>query len=1284
MLVQPRHRLTAEDYDDSEWWDKFQNQVFSVCSALGGLEQRPDVCCSPNAPDTPDGGKASLVYVMGDECLECLRDLKRYIRQDDDNPAKQVLSWLGDWSVLQRDLLPILELNAQRLLEETVAQEETDDEYAPLARQTPRTYCVIVVELLVVMTWYVDPKTRLEAPGYDRMLCNYKLAFATHPSIIPTLLRLLVTSLGKPLPLRDAQDKILINGVLLLYRNLLESPDPHVSITASGELIAHGKLQEMLIDAFQRYDIYELVLTMASSADEKHCSPYALLVQDILYLSFKDITPEQLVGDSNGAAGRITDRLAEEGRQQSLDIRATPSTRHSRFGGTYVVQSPQGQVMSLLTAQNVMRPLDHSLDQKKRRVGRVRPKPSDTHEKTRHPFQDQRTFAVLKQLVRTFLESGFNTLMAVVGKDIELERPHITPNDITRYFYVLGFTLRYLVLAVDHQPTANRSPQRFDQVFREPSATVDTIPSAGATADDLDFDLVGAVINLRGLARILRGLRSFKENKESSRVKVTIQCLHALLVVLTYMSNGSHEEHREVVDHLLLNLCHEASTLDLLLALCREAKGPYADKTYLPHLFGTLHLYMRFLEHYASQKCHMFVRKKTRKYGKRNAKGKPASSVADESDDVVQGQSITSVEPTENQDENDKKYMDDNPMTVPGNDIENGNQHDNESDNSEEEDISKYVEREFHLNQCEKDLARESVVQAYVQLLAFYTELSSCTIYWIVTMFHRIAIKQGYEGFFFKMSILYLFHQILTDQPRLKVWATADHQLHPGQPRLVTWSIQSTTPTEKTDLVSPWWALRQFTEYIVGQFMRRLADNPLLHVEILFPVARSEALRPDLRIQETKSSSTRLCRYNTDEEDGITETGPSLASFDYKVYQSMEDDPDKIKLSDELSPEQRVGAIIGILGFLKMESTLAWVQQGVDDALASINRVENSDDEITSESPDIPKQGRGVFTLIVPEEEQEFVRGTPWVSELLQLLHFQYIPALVDDDHVTTGQWRLAMGITTPDLEHQRDRLRKYQAAPLGPDGQSLPRLKSKHGKGRRKTSGKARKRTTPSYGPPSPVSASLGWVDSCQKPDKSNDVVKSDNEDMSMSNDQRERVLQEICTRRAHQAYNEGSLGALLGKPSGTSPVTSSPSDTPSHQSDITSDEDEMIDDKIQQYSDDIPTALYQPILSSPSSKVSDVPSSPPRKIRRLRNRLGQTIISTETEAPVPTGTLSGRSSPPEILSPDTHENGPLAVSSGEEVVSTPPATVLPLPNRPKNVYQSRRRILDLNSDSE
>ncbi|KAJ1967234.1 Topoisomerase 1-associated factor 1 [Dispira parvispora] len=1269
MLVQPRNQLAAEDYDDSEWWDKFQNQVFSVCSALGGLEQRVDACRSPNAPDTPGGEKDSLVYVMGDECLECMRDLKRYIRQDDDNPAKQVLSWLGDWSVLQRDLLPILELNAQRLLEEVAMQEETNDEYTSPATQRPRTYCVTVIELLVVMTWYVDPKTRQEAPGYDRMLCNYKLAFATHPTIIPTLLRLLVTSLGKPLPLRDAQDKILINGVLLLYRNLLESPDPHVSITASGELIAHGKLQEMLIDAFQRYDIYQLVLTMASSADEKPCNPYALLVLDILYLSFKDITPEQLVGDPKEAAGRITDRLAEEERQQSLDVRAAPSIRHSRFGGTYVMQSPQGEVMSLLTAQNVMRPLDHSLDQKKRRVRRVRPKPSDAHEKTRHPFQDQRTFAVLKQLVHTFLESGFNTLFTVVGKDIELERPQITPNDITHYFYLLGFTLHYLILAVDRQPTANRNPQRFDQVFLEPLATEDTVPSTGDTADDLDFDLVGAVVNLRGLARILRGLRSFKESKESGRVKVTVQCLHSLLLALTYMSNGSREEHREVVDHLLINLCYEASTLDLLLALCREADGPYADKSYLPHLFGTLHLYMRFLEHYANQKSHMFVRKKARKTGKRKAKSKASGSITDKNDDEVPEESNASIGPVENQDENDN---------------ENGNQDDNESDSNDEEVIRKYVEREFHLSHCEKDLARESVVLAYVRLLASYTELSSCTVYWIVTMFHRIAIKQGYEGFFFKMSILYIFNQILTDQSRLKVWARADHQLHPGQPRLVAWDIQPTASTEKANLVSPWSALSQFTEYIVGRFMRRLADNPLFHVEILFPVARSEALRPDLRIQETKSSSARLHGYDTDEEDGLAETAPNLTSFDYTVYQSMEADPDKIELSEELSPEQRVGAIIGILGFLKMESTLAWIQQGVNDALASTGLVENSDSEITGESSDVPKQGQSVFTMVVPEEEREFVQEIPWVSELLQLLHFQYIPALVDDDHVTTGQWRLAAGITTPDLEHQRNRLRKYQAAPLGPDGRILPSLKSKRGKGRRKSSKKMRKDTTPSHGPSSLVSASLSWVDDCQKLDKTNDVVESDNEDMSMSDDQRERVLQKISTQGTHQASSEESLGSLLGKPSVTSPITSSPPDTPSHQSDITSDDDEgTIGNKPQQYPDDTPTptASHQSILSSPA--LDDLPS-PPRKIRRLRNRPGHTIASPETGVEVPSDTLPGRLTPPEKLSPDTIDNAASVMSDDEKESSTPPATVLPLPNRPKNVYQSRRRILDLNSDSE
>ncbi|KAJ1971610.1 Topoisomerase 1-associated factor 1, partial [Dimargaris xerosporica] len=220
------------DSELADWQEKFKSQVFSVCSALGGFEQISSAGPSPAkaspSPTPTITTSGALQYVLGDECLDCLKDLKRYIRQDETNPAKHVLGWLGEWSILQRDLLPLLEVTAARLLADNSAHA---DDLAQRYSDRMAAVCISALELLVVMTWYVDKEERSEALWFDRVLCSYKLAFATHPTIIATLLQLLVQALAIPTGDRSARDRLIINGVLLIYRNLLEIPDPHVSIT---------------------------------------------------------------------------------------------------------------------------------------------------------------------------------------------------------------------------------------------------------------------------------------------------------------------------------------------------------------------------------------------------------------------------------------------------------------------------------------------------------------------------------------------------------------------------------------------------------------------------------------------------------------------------------------------------------------------------------------------------------------------------------------------------------------------------------------------------------------------------------------------------------------------------------------------------------------------------------------------------------------------------------------------------------------------------------------------
>ncbi|RKP34660.1 timeless protein-domain-containing protein [Dimargaris cristalligena] len=859
MLNDP---LAEEEREYKANLEAFQNQVFSVCSALGGFEQ----ALEPNQPLSPSSGAdlptagVSLKYLMGDECMECLRDLKRYIREDDTNPARHVLGWLGDWSILQRDLLPIFILNAENLLKTADAytaaknllaskkpsglatgDSESNDGDAGAADDgggslkpsllssgatTTRNFnfCMMTIELFVVLTWFLSSEERREASWFERALCSYKMAFATHPTALNILLRLLQHCLTITQAYTStsvaAKENLMVNGILILFRNLLEIPDPHVSISASGELLAHGKLQEILIEKFHSTTVFQLIARFAASAGQKEYTKFNLIIHDIIYLLLKDVQPQQLFRNLADIEGdRISHRLQAEKKLQTLKPTTRRSSRHSRFGGTFVVRGKNGQVMSVLNSQTVTQPLDTSLNSNKKSNVRVRPPKSESLEKTRHPFQDRHTFTILGDLIKLLLRStAFGPLFTAVGRDIELRRPFIKPQDALRHLYLTAFSISSVVLLNDQQASADADPRRFEYPFslqdppealpavaEDPEPATDTIAivASNPLADQYPFNLVETVMTLPHVGMVIRTLRTFLEDKQATSAQVAVWSFKQLMSAYIYISNHSSIEPRTAVDAIFRGLCYEVSTLELLTSLARDPAIPQMDQNHEKHLV---------------------IRKKE----KPRKKSRKATK-----------------DPT----------TDDKPPVKDGDDVEANPDPDPESEHSEEERLPIYVEREFDLESCERDLARESVVRNYCRLLANYRDHSSTSIYWIVTMLHRIGVKLGYEGLFFKLSVLELFNGILQDQKNIKMYESLEKPTSLVNPTPFTWTYKERNEMV-TRPVSAWSALVYFIQDITRQFLFRLQSDPLEYIEVLFSRGRADCLRPDML--EARKREARL------------------------------------------------------------------------------------------------------------------------------------------------------------------------------------------------------------------------------------------------------------------------------------------------------------------------------------------------------------------------------------------------------------------------------------------
>jgi replication fork protection complex subunit Tof1/Swi1 len=89
-----------------EQYNQLKSSVLDTLTAMGGLEE-----------ELGEDGEVVMVYVLGHQCLRCLRDLRLLWRQDEQNPLRVVPKIFAEVNVLQTGLLPLL-LKATEMGEE--------------------------------------------------------------------------------------------------------------------------------------------------------------------------------------------------------------------------------------------------------------------------------------------------------------------------------------------------------------------------------------------------------------------------------------------------------------------------------------------------------------------------------------------------------------------------------------------------------------------------------------------------------------------------------------------------------------------------------------------------------------------------------------------------------------------------------------------------------------------------------------------------------------------------------------------------------------------------------------------------------------------------------------------------------------------------------------------------------------------------------------------------------------------------------------------------------------
>ncbi|KAF9207018.1 hypothetical protein BGZ49_001354 [Haplosporangium sp. Z 27] len=705
--VKEPHVAIGEDFELSFVMDPdTESLLVSTCLALGGYEDISE-----------DMNDDRQVYIMGDECLGCLKDIKKFIKYFDEPGNNVVLTFLGKLGILEKDLIPIMLLNS------------------PPNNPVKERLVLACIEVIVPMTWIIDYKelqTLVTMEEDHSMVGNlhqrleilrgYKRAFLK-PGVLQTVFAVLLRPLEVEYRMRTTRDQAIIRLGLSLFRNLVAIPDAESSVSGTMDQFISSIMQEELLLRFQEESIMALLITLASSSSDPQLSEFNAMTLEIFYYIFTGITVEDLIPTVTGRVknSQLQELLMKEEREKKT-VSTAGRKRHDRFGTT-------GEVRLQV----------HSV--KKPRARTKRNKETDDYKKT----VTKSGLGVLRSLALTLLESCFNPLFESMRGDIDMEREKIKAHHRTQYYSLMAFLLRFQRQYLDYvnkeyaELKKNATPGQLTSLEEEYRKNI----------LQCDFDLVTSAIEVKCVFQIIGYMRRLNEEQYKDRqwdeIRKTMNCLQEIVMTLHLMFKSPNETYRDTSDIVQNNLYYQ----DAYLEVFQELSKRYTKQSigYLHTLISMIHILLKTLETYSNSKSYMFTRKRKRAMAKKKKeeyeKGLERAKKTNKGQDEIEGGPENGVQ----QEDEEGDQAQEN---------ENGDE-----EEGQDETALTMRDHQFKFKDYQRGFATEAVIDTYCTFLEDFEELDETQLHWAASLFHRVAVNAGNIAVFYKLSTLHLFHRIL-------------------------------------------------------------------------------------------------------------------------------------------------------------------------------------------------------------------------------------------------------------------------------------------------------------------------------------------------------------------------------------------------------------------------------------------------------------------------------------------------------------------------------------------
>ncbi|OCT47582.1 Topoisomerase 1-associated factor 1 [Cladophialophora carrionii] len=654
--------------------------VYSLVNALGGSS-------------TDDDGR----YVLGDDALAVLRDLKRWLKlYDEKNNRLDVARCLAEAKLVGGDLIPIL-----------ASWPEDGKENRLKAR-----VALACLEVLVPLTWPLETGGEMTAnhhrhtPYIQQAQVIYKAAIlgCDTSNILRQVVRVGLPSIAVARDERTSRDEGILKLMLYFFRNvaviqqLPNLPTQGLDVEVS---------RSATIEAFRNQDVFAVLLTICSNMRDDF-NLQDVIVLDIIFNLIKGVNPKRLWMTQQERKTRgVTDLGAVLAVEQSKDRAAKKHqwSRHGRFG-TMVWVKREGEKMSAVSGQDNLKDDQQALfnmdKTKKWNKPQQRRKDLDhtIHDFDRTTHLTDSAAEKLRNFVEEFLDSGFNPFFTHLRKAIEREAERLTDVNYRQFFYAVAWFLE---------------AERVRRETRKREVKPDNVRTE---LNDESFSLVAAVLNQETFIMLNRFMQISFDNKEWQDLNASMRCFTQILLTVQEMAQSPLEEDQEIADNIQNRIFYEETTHERIVSILREYKDQGFG--YLDASTELFHVFLRMLERYSKENVDMQIRSRRRARKKRKEERKQAT----EGDDPA-----AEDEESENEDIADVVQ------------------------------VSK--ERKFDFNRFATRFSTQNSVNTFVSLLTFYRDLSTEQLKRAHRFFYRVAIKQDLAVLLYRVDIIALFYKII-------------------------------------------------------------------------------------------------------------------------------------------------------------------------------------------------------------------------------------------------------------------------------------------------------------------------------------------------------------------------------------------------------------------------------------------------------------------------------------------------------------------------------------------